>query len=220
MNSVASTKICEEKVVNYLLYQNPLYTFRVPLALIISIIVYGISVNKNWSKNQYITQIMIPIAALVISLVILDIVSRIGISFSGQKQQLINMCKKNNNQLRTIEKFGLNKGDSDSQTGIVIDNSVNDISDLEKHFSPPTELSEPVANDEKLFTTPLDIPYKKQNPNNKCIQPSGSCSLCSGEGNPHNLVAPIPGPQWLPQSAAAVQERLKNNDYTKSYSFP
>jgi len=38
--------------------------------------------------------------------------------------------------------------------------------------------------------------------------------LCSGpdtQENPRNY--PVPGPQWLPQSAHTVQERLVNNDY-------
>ena len=34
--------------------------------------------------------------------------------------------------------------------------------------------------------------------------------------NPNNLVAPIPGPTWLPQSAESVQNRLKNGIYTAS----
>ncbi len=44
---------------------------------------------------------------------------------------------------------------------------------------------------------------------------SNQCNLCSGMGmNPNNLVAPIPGPTWLPQSAESVQNRLKNGIYT------
>jgi hypothetical protein len=52
---------------------------------------------------------------------------------------------------------------------------------------------------------------------NKCLLNSSCNVLCSGEGNPCNLVAPIPGPQWQPQSAEAVQQRLINKDYTKAY---
>jgi hypothetical protein len=52
---------------------------------------------------------------------------------------------------------------------------------------------------------------------NKCLLNSSCNVLCSGEGNPCNLVAPIPGPQWQPQSAEAVQRRLINKDYTKAY---
>jgi len=52
----------------------------------------------------------------------------------------------------------------------------------------------------------------------KCLLGRDGCSpLCSGyTTNPCNLVAPIPGPQWQVQTAATVQERLKNQDYTPS----
>jgi len=49
-----------------------------------------------------------------------------------------------------------------------------------------------------------------------CLLGRDGCSpLCSGYSkNPCNLVAPIPGPQWQVQSAATVQKRLTNQDYT------
>ena len=52
----------------------------------------------------------------------------------------------------------------------------------------------------------------------KCLLGRDNCSpLCSGyTQNKCNIVAPIPGPQWQVQSAATVQERLKNQDYTPS----
>jgi len=41
--------------------------------------------------------------------------------------------------------------------------------------------------------------------------------LCSGsDSNPGNIVAPIPGPQWLPQNAETVQRRLTTNNFTKN----
>ena len=54
-----------------------------------------------------------------------------------------------------------------------------------------------------------------------CMMPSGKCgALCSGSGqNPCNLVAPIPGPQWQPQSASTVQNRLNAGKYVKSNCF-
>jgi hypothetical protein len=72
------------------------------------------------------------------------------------------------------------------------------------------------ANDEKSSLTPAPIDYEPNQPP-MCIEKSNSCNLCSGSGsNPSNVVAPIPGPQWMPQSAEYVQQRLKNNDYTKA----
>ena len=50
---------CEKLVETFLLNKNPLYTFSLPISLIISIIVFGIAVNNNWSINSYILQILI-----------------------------------------------------------------------------------------------------------------------------------------------------------------
>jgi len=72
------------------------------------------------------------------------------------------------------------------------------------------------ANDQKTSLLSSAINYEP-NQSSMCIEKSNSCSLCSGSNsNPSNVVAPIPGPQWMPQSAEYVQRRLKNNDYTKS----
>jgi len=50
----------------------------------------------------------------------------------------------------------------------------------------------------------------------KCLLGANGCvPLCSGyTNNPCNVVAPIPGPQWQVQSAATVQQRLTNQQYT------
>ena len=48
-------------------------------------------------------------------------------------------------------------------------------------------------------------------------QINGSCcSLCSGGTNDCKVVAPSPGPQWQPQSAQSVQNRLMNGKYVPS----
>jgi hypothetical protein len=71
------------------------------------------------------------------------------------------------------------------------------------------------ANDDSSSLTPSPIDYEP-NKSSMCIENSNSCSLCSGSGsNPSNIVAPVPGPQWMPQTAEYVQQRLKNNNYTK-----
>ena len=61
------------------------------------------------------------------------------------------------------------------------------------------------------------FPLESHPNGNMCIQNSNNCNLCSGSNqNPDNLVAPIPGPQWMPQSAEYVQNRLVNNNYSAS----
>ena len=53
---------------------------------------------------------------------------------------------------------------------------------------------------------------------NKCLLGSEACgTLCSGyTTNPCNLVAPIPGPQWQPQSASTVENRISNGQFVPS----
>jgi len=51
----------------------------------------------------------------------------------------------------------------------------------------------------------------------QCIQPTSNCNFCSGgEPKPKDIVTAIPGPQWLPQTAASVQNNLKNGRFTQA----
>jgi hypothetical protein len=75
-------------------------------------------------------------------------------------------------------------------------------------------LMSPIAQINNFNPFPLEaVSY-----NGKCIEDSSCCNLCSGSqnSNPCNVVAPIPGPQWLPQSAESVQKRLSTNNYTEA----
>jgi len=75
-------------------------------------------------------------------------------------------------------------------------------------------------NSEPLYYTNYQpINYSSNNSDNhECLLGENSCSpLCSGyTTNKCQIVAPIPGPQWQVQSAATVQKRLKNQQYTLS----
>jgi hypothetical protein len=54
-------------------------------------------------------------------------------------------------------------------------------------------------------------------PTDACLLGNGCGFLCSGTGvNECNVVAPVPGPQWQPQTAKTVQMRLNNGDYVPS----
>ena len=57
--------------------------------------------------------------------------------------------------------------------------------------------------------------YQRSPDDSMCMLGRGGCSpLCSGSGqNPCNIVAPVPGPQWQPQSAEAVQQRLTKGNF-------
>ena len=42
--------------------------------------------------------------------------------------------------------------------------------------------------------------------------------ICSGNNeNPCNLQTPSPGPQWQPQSASTVQDRLNNGKFVPNF---
>ena len=66
--------------------------------------------------------------------------------------------------------------------------------------------------------TPVGATCSDCNDDSPCLLGGTSCgALCSGtNNNPCNLVAPIPGPQWQPQRASAVQRRWTNGQYVPS----
>jgi len=242
---------CEKIVESFLLNKNPLYVFNFPISLIISIIVFGFATTNKWSNNSYILQILIPIVVLLLSMVCLDMISRMMIS-SSEKDRLMKLCNlwlhnpnvRNNPILNNIENAHMelislyngkiegfeNNGNVQVVYDLMVnplakkDNSIkgNEIKDNMNNvfINTQNKLIEEIdtigANDEKASLLLSPINYEP-NQSSMCIEKSNSCSLCSGSNsNPSNVVAPIPGPQWMPQTAEYVQRRLKNNDYTKS----
>jgi hypothetical protein len=242
---------CEKIVESFLLNKNPLYIFSFPISLIISIIVFGIATNNKWSSNSYILQILIPILVLLLSMVCLDMISRMMISES-EKDRLMKLCNlwmhnpnvKNNPILNNIQRADIdlislyngkiegfeNNGNVQRDPTLMVNplaekdksNKGNEIKDDMNNVFINTqnklieEIDTIAANDEASSLNPSQIDYEP-NQSSICIEKSNSCSLCSGSGsNPSNIVAPIPGPQWMPQTSEHVQQRLKNNDYTKA----
>jgi hypothetical protein len=242
---------CEKIVESFLLNKNPLYIFSFQISLIISIIVFGFATNNKWSNNSYILQILIPIVVLLLSMVCLDMISRMMIS-ENEKDRLMKLCNlwmhnpnvRNNPILNNIQNADMdlislyngniegfeNNGNVQRDPTLMINplaakdnsNKGNEIKDNMNNvfINTQNKLIEEIdsigSNDEKTSLTPAPINYEP-NQSSMCIEKSNSCSLCSGSNsNPSNVVAPIPGPQWMPQTAEYVQQRLKNNDYTKS----
>jgi hypothetical protein len=225
---------CEKLVETYLLNQNPLYTFNFPIALIISIIVFGISVHYKWSNNSYILQILIPISVLLLSIMLLDMIAKMMLN-KIEKDRLIKLCKlwmhnplvKSNPLLNKIQHSDLDlislyNGNIESFSNMgnaQFDNTlhVNPLAPKDIVLEDDDEIDNNIlAMNETSQLNPQDIKCKPEA--GRCIGGESNChSLCSGsDKNPYNLIAPIPGPQWLPQTAEAVQNRLKNNDYTKN----
>ena len=203
---------CELVVENYLLNMNPLYAFRIPLSILIAIIFFGISKAYKWSNNSYVNQILIPIVTFLLTMVLLDVISRLMIS-KDETNNLIKMCKSSHmDSSLPIESFTIQDNNYNFNMEDNREEVKNKILNEEKKIYIENVVN-PISEIPNIFPSPLE--FKKEN--GMCIESSGPYSLCSGSNsNPYNLVSPIPGPQWLPQSAEAVQKRLVNNDYTEA----
>ena len=212
---------CEQIVEKYLLNQNPLYAFSFQLSILIAIIVFGVAKVYKWSDNSYINQILIPVLTFLLTMVLIDLIARLMIP-SEKKIKLVQLCKmwmhdpsvkkhpilSRMIDMDLVSSYTGNVGDLDAEH---FSNYIANYNSNKEQYK--EENVQPIEENSKL--APFPIEFRKVD--SKCIENSNCCNLCSGTGeNPCNLIAPIPGPQWLPQSAEAVQNRLKNNDYTAS----
>jgi len=227
---------CKIIAETHLLNQNPLYAFNFPISLLIGILFFGISKACNWSSNSYINQILIPIVAFLCSMVFIDVISRLMISKSA-KEELISQCMsrenfKNHKKEHKKETMKGNLINSDLMYKNINDESESEMTEQFKNMlilEPNVEEDHNIIEESIKVKENIEVPYNDdmfitqmsldsvKYGESKCIEPSNCFSLCSGSGpniNPCNLINAIPGPQWLPQSAESVQNRLKNNDYT------
>ncbi len=216
---------CETIIEKYLLNQNPLYAFSFPLALLVAIIIFGISKAYKWSENSYINQILIPILAFLLTMVVIDVISRMMIK-KEEKMRLVELCKtllsngsKDHPLLNKIMNNVKEKSYIESftiQDNQIHNNLISDKKEANKNIVVNSSKNMPI---DPICEIPNISPYPlNANSNgNSCIQNSNCCSLCSPTNdNPCNIIAPIPGPQWLPSNAETVQNNLKNNIYTPS----
>jgi hypothetical protein len=69
-----------------------------------------------------------------------------------------------------------------------------------------------------IQTPPLPTP-PSQVSSKDCLLGKDKCNpICSGNNdNPCNLQTPVPGPQWQPQHASSVQNRLNNGEFVPNY---
>lgn len=224
---------------NYLLIQNPLYAFSFPISVLVAIIIFGCAKTYKWSDNSYINQILIPILALLLTMVLIDMISRLMIS-NEKKMEITQMCNKwMNNQTKEnfISSHPYVAAHPSNASNASHPSNASNASNA-SHPSHPSNASnashkkqhkktvEKMSNitDNNIVVNPIEeipnispFPIQSKPDGDMCIENSNGCNICSGSGkNPYNLVAPIPGPQWMPQSAATVQNRLKNNIYTSN----
>jgi len=224
---------CEYLIKEFLLNKNPFYQFRLPISILISILVFTSFINCKKIKNSYLLQIVIPLGTLVVAYLLINLLSNLSIN-KNELNKMRHICQnwfgsmniRNHpvlskiTDLDIIESYSsqtntstlnllksLNAASEEDQP-IFINESFSNIEDNVKEETESFINNSEYSPVEKEVTVPSD---------NKCLLNSSCDALCSGEKNPCNLVAPIPGPQWQPQSAAAVQERLAKKDYTKAY---
>ena len=82
---------CDALVQRYLLIKNPVYTFNFPISILIAIIVFGFLKANRVSDNSYINQILIPICALLVSMVVIDMACRAFID-KDEQDRLKKLC--------------------------------------------------------------------------------------------------------------------------------
>jgi hypothetical protein len=220
---------CEQVVEKYLLNQNPLYAFSFPISILVAIIIFGFSKAYSWSDNSYINQILIPVLAFLLTMVLIDVLSRFMIS-NSEKIRLTELCKlwmhdpkvKNNPLLNKTIDMNL-VANYNVENFTIQDNTFYKKPELIEEVKEIKEVKEVkiteniVENQVAEISNYSPLTIESRTVNAQCIEESNCCNLCSGSGsNPCNIVSPIPGPQWLPQSAQSVQNRLVNNDYTRA----
>lgn len=216
---------CNKIVEKYLLIQNPLYAFNFPISILVAIILFGCSKAFKWSNNSYVNQLLIPVLGFLLSMVLIEFISKWMIS-DEEKSRLTILCKqwmhdpkvKSNGlgmiNMDIVSNYKLENFSADEN--MLKQNLLNNIQEQNQHNQHIN------SNDslEAMYCQLSNIspsPLKHLPEGNTCIENSNCCNLCSGTNdNPCNVVSPIPGPQWMPQSAEAVQNRLMNNNYTKS----
>lgn len=196
---------CEQIVEKYLLRQNPLYAFNFPISLLVAIVIFGMSKAFQWSSNSYVLQILIPILAFLLSMVVIDLLSKVMINKTIYNSML-DTCKlwsTDNKKKYNFEHFKNEyiENNEDKEEFINSRKVVENINIVEN----------PIETISNLQPYPIESINED---NAKCIENSNCCNLCSGTNNPCKIIAPIPGPQWMPQTAETVQNNLKNQIYT------
>ena len=202
---------CREIVEENLLRDNALYRFRWSFAIILAIIVTAMC--QTLKMPGFISGLFIPLGTVFLAERILDFIARQNLDRSKITKMVTTCDEQITNLEQKIQQTVQHLPDVVHADNVVVErfgcafNSKKD-----------KETFETFKNNEFDLLETLDDKQASSNivPNNiGCMMPNDPCqSLCSGSGqNPCNVVAPVPGPQWQPQSASVVQARLENGQY-------
>lgn len=85
-------------------------------------------------------------------------------------------------------------------------------SSKKEHMTGLSGMASYIGDIEKDIEREFETPSAKS-----CLSTCDTMNLCSDSSNPRNLIAPTPGPQWLPLYASTVQHNLSHGKYTPSY---
>ena len=240
---------CNNMIANYLMNHNPVYKHRGILSIIVAILAIAVAEYHKLSKNTYINQLVIPIAMFIVSMALIEVVSRLLIS-RDKMAELRNKCKlmindpnfntnpasymgKNHYKIN-MDRVAQYNGDiagyhftQDGRSQMLERFELLDPALRKKRVPlvrPDKDGNNNIDNvplvyspDQAQRKLPLKAIDSSMNSGLGSCQINGSCcTLCSGGTNNCKVVAPSPGPQWQPQSAASVQKRLMEGKYVAS----
>lgn len=145
---------CSKVVESYLLYQNPLYAFSLPISLIIAIMVYGICISMKCTSNSYILQIIIPILTIMIVNVVIEFVA----GYMLNKKEINNLTKTCIQYLEKSEHFeNKPKEENKNQVNIQMSTYVEPLrSPLKVTDNLYNSTFEVINKDSKPYTSPFN----------------------------------------------------------------
>lgn len=202
---------CREMVEENILRDNVLYRYRWSFAILLAIVITAMC--QHLKLPGYVSGLFIPLGTVFLSEKVLDYIARQNLD----RSKVVKMITTCDEEIANLDQK-IQAAVSNLPNVVDADNVVVE------RFGCPYANKEDKKKFENFYSKEIDLLEQLEDkqasanivPNNVgCMMPSDPClSLCSGSGeNPCNLVAPIPGPQWQPQSASVVQARLQNGQY-------
>lgn len=162
--------------------------------------------EKNVKKENYITKLKDLMS---------EDVEKKPISVLNEEQQK-DFEERGSISLESVKNNEKNKESFENSYNI--DNSTNDFQNIisSKSFKNIPAVFE--STYEMIQSPPLPNPPSQVNKDG-CLLSKDMCNpICSGNNeNPCNLQTPSPGPQWQPQSASTVQDRLNNGKFVPNF---
>lgn len=240
---------CKNMISDYLMNNNPIYKNRGILSIIVAIITIAIAEYHHLSSNSFVNQLIIPISMFIVTMALIDTISRMLLS-KDKMTELHNKCKLmindpnfSNNPGSYIGKnhYKINMDKVAKYNGNI--SGYHFTQDGKGQMLERFQILDPALRKKRIPLTRADkhpennidnvpLVYSDNEAQRKlplkaidsslnsglgsCLINGSCCTLCSGGTNKCKVVAPSPGPQWQPQSAKSVQERLMKGDYVPS----